>query len=102
MPLLCRKTYCKLPPAEKRIVSCHLLHFVTSTFALDALKVTAAFAPYRIAEDNKSDENVAFVLPIAYDQLAACFTDFVSANRIGKLRLCDAEVFETPLYQDGH
>ncbi|HFC6370530.1 TPA: hypothetical protein ACFNM3_001693 [Neisseria lactamica] len=71
-----------------------LLHFVASTFALDALKVTAAFAPYRIAEDDKSDENVAFVLPIAYDQLAACFTGFVSASRIGKLRLCDAKVFE--------
>lgn len=37
-----------------------LLHFVTSTFALDALKVTAAFAPYRIAEDSKSDDNRRF------------------------------------------
>lgn len=35
-----------------------------------------------------------FILPITYDQLAACFTGFVSANRIGKLKLCDAEVFE--------
>ena len=42
----------------------------------------------------KSDVTVAFILPITYDQLAACFTGFVSANRIGKLKLCDAEVFE--------
>ena len=35
-----------------------------------------------------------FILPITYDQLAACFTGFVSANRIGKLKRGDAEVFE--------
>lgn len=42
----------------------------------------------------KSDVTVAFILPITYDQLAACFTGFVSANRIGKLKLGNPKIFE--------
>ena len=46
----------------------------------------------------KSDVTVAFYLPITYDQLTACFTGFVSANRIGKLKLGNPKIFEQLSY----
>lgn len=58
------KPTCKPPPP---FALCYI-NFCTRS----VLKVTAAFALYRMAEDNKSDVSVAFVLPVANNQRSQC------------------------------
>lgn len=62
------------------------------------LKITAAFALYRMAEDKKSDVSVAFVLPVANNQFAACFACLIPAYGISQLQLSNTEVFKQSPY----
>lgn len=62
------------------------------------LKVTTAFALYRIAEDKKSDVLVAFVLPVANNQFAASFACLIPTYSISQLQLGNTKIFKQSPY----
>lgn len=81
---------CKPPPP---FALCYI-NFCTRC----VLKVTSAFALYRIAEYKKSDGNVAFLLPVTNNQFATSFTRLISAYGISQLQLSNAEAFKQSPY----
>ena len=62
------------------------------------LKVAAAFALYRIAEDKKSDAPVAFVLPVTNNQFTASFACLIPAYGISQLQLGNTKIFKQSPY----
>ena len=77
---------CKPPPP---FALCYI-NFCTRC----VLKVTPAFALYRIAENKKSDGNVAFVLPVTNDQFPAGFARLIPAYGISQLQLSNTKIFK--------
>ena len=81
---------CKPPPP---FALCYI-NFCTRS----VLKVTAAFALYRMAEDKKSDVSVAFVLPVTNNQFPAGFTRLIPAYGISQFQLSNTEVLKQSPY----
>ena len=79
----CQKRYSKVEAAREKIK-----HFLRKFILFFVSLFVILFHFF------KSDGDVAFYLPITYNQLTTCFTSFVSTNCIGKRKLGNPEVFK--------